>query len=55
MRLDAEAGTRLARDTLIDPAASDVYELLFEGEDESARQVHAPASSASSLYFCPRL
>lgn len=40
-------GFRLAHDTFIDPVASNVYESLFEGEDESAdaRQVRAGLSA----------
>lgn len=40
-----------AHDTFIDPVASNVYELLFEGEDESAdaRQVHASLSASLFL------
>lgn len=40
-----------AHDTFIDPVASNVYELLFESEDESAdaRQVHAGLSASLFL------
>lgn len=44
-------------DTFIDPVASNVYESLFEREDESidARQVHAWLKHASLFLLSPRL
>ena len=47
-------GFRPEHDTFIDPVASNVYESLFEREDESidARQVHAWLKHASLFLLC---